>query len=132
MTENYLRVPWVFSILLSKALQSEVVLHQKHCSLGWAHQFLVQSHQLGMFQGVSRRELDTVHVDTLAAKSFRAGDIKDKLYAHYQDIWVKEGQGSRYTVGEGRADTSHSVKRFQDYIWIPSRRSRYNPKARHT
>jgi len=108
--------------LLQKALRSDLslFLHRGHDGC-WSKQLITQGHQLGVFPDIPPRGLPSMSVHDFIHRRIRVGDFKGKALEFYQMLWEKEGQGSPYTV-DRREDTTSSIKRFQDFIYMHGKR----------
>lgn len=104
--------------LLQRALQSDITMYTQGHDSCWSKHFLTQGHQLGVFPQIPPRGLASLGPEDLARLHFRVGDFSAKAAAYYLDLWGKEGQGTPYTV-DRREDSTHSIKRFQDFVFQP-------------
>ena len=104
--------------LLHSALSSDVTMYTQGNDSCWSKHLLTQGTQLGVFPNTTPRDLAFLGPDALFRLPFRVGDFGAKAAQKYQELWEKEGQGSVYTV-DGREDSTHSIKIFQDYVFKP-------------
>ena len=95
--------------LLRKALCSDVALFLKGHTCCWSHHLLKQCQQVGMLPGIGRLELEHLTVDSIMDSiSFNGKDVVSKVSQFYEQIWLKEAQGSPHT--DSHRDASSDSK----------------------
>ena len=101
---------------LMQALRCDIAMYKCGNDMTWASHLIKQSHQLGVFQEVSRRELHTLSPDSLLGHSFHVPSITKRVDEHYAGFWNTEVNGSPYVDRDGIS--TDSALRFDSFVYL--------------